>query len=360
MKCRSILYIGTNSGTSRHRASAMERLGHGVFIVEPRTFLPKNRVSDYWLFHQGALWCDPIVTRGVLRSLPPKDFDLVWVDGGDLVSPDLVCELKKRFGQVVNYCIDDPYGKRDGKKWRHYLQAVPFYDLVVVLRECNVAEAYRAGARRVLRVYMTADEIAHWPRFLSKVEVRRWQSEVLFAGTWMPERGAFLAALMQLGVPLSIYGDRWHKAPEWPTLRAAWKGAGLYGDAEYALAIGCAKVCIGLLSKGNRDETTTRSFEIPLLRSVLCAERTAEHCRLYREDEEAVFWSTAEECAHKCRLLLAHDELRASIAARGQYRCIQNQTLNKPTIARILSAIARTDADQTPAVPVDLANAAAL
>ena len=356
MKYRSILFIGTNSGTSRHRASAMERLGHEVCIIDPREFLPKTRVADYWLFHQGALWCDGIVARGVLNRLPAGRFDLVWVDGGDLVSADLVCELKRRFGRVVNYCIDDPYGKRDGKKWRHYLRAVPFYDLVVVLRECNVAEAYRAGASNVLRVYMTADEIAHWRRSVSEAEWTRWHSEVLFIGTWMPERGSFLAAIMQLGVPLSIYGDRWHKAPEWPTLRPAWKGPGLYGSADYALAIRCAKVCIGLLSKGNRDETTTRSFEIPLLRSVLCAERTSEHCRLYREDEEAVFWSTAEECAHKCRLLLTNDELRTSIAARGQTRCIENQTLNEPMIDRVLSAIDRTVAAEKPYVSaVDVA-----
>jgi spore maturation protein CgeB len=360
MKYRSILYIGTNSGTSRHRASAMEWLGHEVCIIEPRGFLPKNRVADYWLFHQGALWCDRFVARKVLSSLPARRFDLVWVDGGDLVSPDLVCELKKRFGQVVNYCIDDPYGQRDGEKWRHYLRAVPFYDLVVVLRECNVAEAYRAGARNVLRVSMTADEIAHWPRPASELEWTRWRSDVLFAGTWMPERGPFLAALMKFGVPLSIYGDRWHKAPEWSTLRPAWKGPGLYRDADYALAIACAKVCIGLLSKGNRDETTTRSFEIPLLRSVLCAERTSEHCQLYRENEEAVFWSTAEECADKCRLLLTDDGLRASIAARGQNRCIQNQTLNQPMITRVLAAISRGRAAERQAVPMNVASAAAL
>jgi spore maturation protein CgeB len=354
VKDRSILYIGTNSGTSRHRASAMVRLGHEVSIIEPRAFLPKNRLADYWLFHQGALWCERIVARKVLSSLPSKRVDLVWVDGGDLVSVDLVCQLKKRFGQVVNYCIDDPYGKRDGKKWRHYLRAVPFYDLVVVLRECNVAEAYRAGARNVLRVYMTADEIAHSPRSVSEAEWTRWRSEVLFVGTWMPERGPFLAALMRSGVPLSIYGDRWHKAPEWPILRPAWKGHGLYGDADYALAISCAKVCIGLLSKGNRDETTTRSFEIPLLRSVLCAERTSEHSRLYSEDEEAVFWSTAEECADKCHSLLANDEVRASIAARGRNRCRQNQTLNEPMVARVLGAIEGSDAAEREAVPADV------
>jgi spore maturation protein CgeB len=175
----------------------------------------------------------------------------------------------------------------------------------------------------------------------------------------MPERGSFLAAIMKFGVPLSIYGDRWYKAPEWHTLRSAWRGPGLYGDTDYALALASAKVCIGLLSKGNRDETTTRSFEIPLLGSVLCAERTAEHCRLYREDEEAVFWSSPEECANKCRLLLADDDLRASIAARGQTRCIRNHTLNKPMIARVLAAVTWSEGAERQSVPVNVVSGAA-
>jgi hypothetical protein len=120
---------------------------------------------------------------------------------------------------------------------------------------------------------MSADEVAHAPRHLTPEEQRQWHSSVLFAGTWMPERGPFLARLVQLGVPLSIFGDRWHKAREWEQLHHYWRGPGIYNEEDYARAVQCADVCLGLLSKGNRDLSTTRSFEIPHLGGVLCAER---------------------------------------------------------------------------------------
>jgi len=73
--------------------------------------------------------------------------------------------------------------------------------------------------------------------------------------------------------------------------------------------------------------------------SVLCAERTEEHLAMYKEDEEAVFWDTPEECAQKCFALLANEERRQRIAEAGRERCISNGTLNEPVMERILDAL---------------------
>jgi hypothetical protein len=281
------------------------------------------------------------IRRHILGSLPQSVFDLAFVDSGELVGPSLVRELKSRFGTVINYNVDDPYGPRDGNKWRQYLHSVPFYDLVVVVRDCNIAEAFEAGARDVMRVHRSWDEIAHSPRKLSPNDLAKWGSEVAFIGTWMPERGPFLARLVERGVPLAIWGNRWSKAKEWPILRAHWRGPGLETDTgdDYAMAVQCAKVCIGLLSKGNRDLCTRRSFEIPRLGGVLCAERTSEHLALYAEDVEAVFWNDADECAEKCERLLNDETWRNQVAQKGQLRAIQNGTRNETVMNQIISRV---------------------
>src|SRR5258706_407825 len=334
----SILYVGRNSGTSRHRASALRRLGHEVFIIDPATLLPKARFAASWTWQTGGLLFEGYVRRQLATNLPAAQFDLVFVDSGELVGPALVSELKNRFGTIVNYNIDDPYGGRDGVRWRLYLAAAALYDLIVVVRDCNVREAFAAGARGVLRVHMSADEIAHAPRPLNEEDLRKWSADVSFIGTWMPERGPFMARLVTLGVPLSIYGNRWHKAREWPILRPFWRGPGL-SDDSYAKAIQCAKVSLGLLSKGNRDLSTTRSFEIPSLGGVLCAERTTEHTRLYAENEEAVFWSTPEECAAKCMQLIGDEERRKGIASRGRKRWLRNGTANEQVLSQIVGTL---------------------
>jgi spore maturation protein CgeB len=316
----------------------LRRLGYQVYVIDPLCLYSYGSLVDRWSWHTGGLFLEQIIRRKLLASIPPIDFSCVYIEGGELIGPSLVQELKNLFGTVINYNIDDPYGGRDGLRWRLYKQAVPFYDLVVVLRECNVSEARANGATKVLRVFMSADEMAHFPQQITEADDRRFSSDVAFVGTWMPERGPFLARLAALNVPLSIYGDRWQRAPEWPVLQPFWRGPGIYDNQEYAKVIQCAKVALGLLSKGNRDLSTTRSFEIPYLGGILCAERTSEHSELYKEDEEAVFWDSPEECAKKCFQLLLHPEFRKSIASKGQKRCLRNGTTNQVVLSNILHA----------------------
>ncbi|HKG07362.1 MAG TPA: glycosyltransferase, partial [Pedobacter sp.] len=135
--------------------------------------------------------------------------------------------------------------------------------------------------------------------------------------TWMRGEGRdeFLLHLLDKGVPLSIWGNGWEKSYLFPRLKGVLKGPNLEGR-DYIAAIQGAKICIGLLSEGNRDLHTTRSFEVPYAGGLLCAKRTTEHSALYLEDQEAVFWSDAEECALHC-LRLLKDNRREEIRLSG-------------------------------------------
>jgi spore maturation protein CgeB len=333
-----ILYLGADSGTSGHRANALRRLGHEVTIVNPVGGFAGIPMSGRWQRYLGGVGLAALAERYVLKAVAGERFDLVWVDGGQSVSGSLVRALKKSAGKVINYNVDDPYGARDVNTWFQYRRAIPQYDMMVVVREENVAEAEKLGARKVLRVYRSADEVAHAPRVLTEEERVKWASEVLFVGTAFPDRGAFFAELIERGVPLSIYGNRWDRLKEWKTIEPYWRGAGIDDAYRYSTAILAAKVCLGLLSKENRDLHTTRSLEIPSLGGVFCAERTVEHLKLYREDVEAVFWSGAEECAAQCKRLLADDAWRVSVGVKGHERYLENGWTNMQVGEMVLRA----------------------
>lgn len=114
--------------------------------------------------------------------------------------------------------------------------------------------------------------------------------------------------------------------------------AWLYDDECYAACILSARICLGLLSKGNRDLHTTRSLEIPVLGGLLCAERTSEHLALYEDGKEAVFWDDADECAARCLELLDDAARCLSIARAGHARAVRNHHFNEPVVAAILAA----------------------
>jgi hypothetical protein len=159
----------------------------------------------------------------------------------------------------------------------------------------------------------------------------------LFIGTAFPERGSFMAELLRRRLPLAIYGNRWQRLKEWPLLKQVWRGPGISDDDHYARAIAGAKVCLGLLSKENRDLHTQRSMEIPSLGGALCAERTSEHESLYTGGKEALFWSDPAECAARCEELLTNERLRRSIACAGHARFLANGWTNERVAREVLS-----------------------
>ena len=331
-----ILYLGAIAGTSLHRRTALERLGHQVRHIDPEAALPKDFLRARLRYESGALLSDRRVARDVLAQVGREAYDLVWVDHGRCVGPTLINGLREHSGPVLNLNVDDPYGWRDRLSWLLYRKAVAHYDLVVVVRKPNVEEARALGARDVMQVWRAADEVAHAPRTLTTADRRKYGSDVVFVGTHFPERGPFFAELVRRGVPLTIFGDHWQKAREWPLLEPHWRGPSSKSDDEYAKMVQGAKVVLGLLSKGNRDLHTTRSAEVPLLGGAFCAERTPEHDALYLDGKEAVFWDDAAECAAACDALLRDTAWRRSVAAAGRARCIANGTLNERIAEAVL------------------------
>jgi spore maturation protein CgeB len=335
MSAVDILYLGNKDGTSLHRANALRRLGHRVEHIYLGEMLPEARWVDRVTWNLGGQWFSPWIRRGLEAQLSGKRFDLCLVDSGEWVTPGVIQCLRQYAARIVNYNIDDPTGLRDRARFIAYRRSLAFYDLCIVMRPQNVDEALRLGARNVVRVYRSADEVAHAPRPLTDADRAKFGAEVLFLGTWFPERGAFALQLIERGVPLTICGANWQKAPEWPSLRPHFRAGELHGD-NYAKAIQCAKVNLGLVSKGNRDLHTTRSLEIPALGSLLCAERTSEHLSMYQEGKEALFWSDADECAAMCRMVLNDEGLRQRIAAAGRTRVFANGHYNEKIMQYIL------------------------
>ena len=331
----SILYLGPISGTCLDRANALRRLGHSVEHLDLRGLLPKSVWIDRITWHVGGNAIAPFLLKTLTQKLRGKRFNLCYVDGGELVTPSVISALKNCAEKVINYNIDDPLGERDGRRYAAYRESLNCYDLLVVMRKKNQEELEKLGAKNILRVFMSADEITHAPRNLTDTDFQLWASEVLFLGAWFPERGPFLLELTLLGVPLTIRGPNWHKAPEWTLLKKYWKGPGVSGD-DYAKAIQCAKVNLGLLSKGNRDLHTTRSLEVPALGGLLCAERTTEHLAMYQEGQEALFWESPEECAIKCQLALVEENYRSAIASAGNQRVHKNKHFNESVLNQIL------------------------
>ncbi len=333
------MYLGANSkdSTSLHRSRALARLGHEVSHINPLEWLPQNRILTSLNVRTGFRIVAPLCTAYVLKKIANAGYELAWIDQGGEVSPNLYKELKRRKTRIVNYNLDDPFGSRDGRKWDTYRKGVYLHDVTVVVRRENIEEAKTWGAQNVVRVFRSYDPVAHNPDKIPESDVQRIASRVLFVGTHMPERGPFLEELIQRGVPLTIRGEGWKRAKS-SLVRKAWLGGAIYND-EYVAAIKGADLCLGLLSKGNRDLHTQRSAEIPYIGSVFCCERTEDHLEMFNQSESVAMWSSARECAEVCCKLVNDPQRRHKMAKVAKLRIQEIGLSNDAVMAGILERV---------------------
>src|ERR1700684_2571103 len=108
-----ILYLGTEFGTAGHRANALRRLGHDVTAVDTFRAIPKIPLIGPWQRYMGSVGLASLARTYVMQTISGQTFDLVWVDGGALVSRSLVVDLQKSAHRVINFHVDDPFGRRD-------------------------------------------------------------------------------------------------------------------------------------------------------------------------------------------------------------------------------------------------------
>ena len=336
-----ILYFGdTNKdGTAWQRIEAMRRNGHSVSPFDPARYIPKFPLLDSLNVRTGFRLVASNVACKLEREIKSLEWDLVWVDAGAELSPRFYRSLRSRKKPIINYAIDNPFVKRDYRKWDLYKMSLPLHDLTVLKCEEQTAEAARLGARNVLNLLLCYDPVAHAPSPATGL-----QHDVIFVGSWMPERGPFMLKLRQHGVPLKIIGNAWKRAPEWNQLRDIWLGPSIYGKS-YVEAIASSRIALGLLSKGNRDFHTSRSVEIPYIGgAILCAERTRLHEEMYRDGIEAVFWTTADECVAQCRKMLADPAGCRAMAERAKLRVVELGRSNDEVVELIFQkAIRRAD-----------------
>ncbi|UKT62244.1 CgeB family protein [Pedobacter mucosus] len=341
----NVLFFGdvSEASTALHRANALIRLGSSVSTFNPVDALSKahkssimqaiNFKTGYRLLQSKMLaWLTEIVEN---TSKP----DFIWVDNGEFFGKKCLQILQKFNCPIVLYSIDDPTGKRDGMRFDSMLSAIKFYDLIVAVRDETEEELKVLGAKKILKVWRSYDEIAHQPfEKMDQIPVQ-FRSEVAFIGTWMrhEKRDEFLLKLIDEGIPVAIWGNAWQKSKYFEMLKPYYRGPNLSGR-EYIAAIQGAKICLGLLSKGNRDLHTTRSLEVPYAGGILCAQRTREHQALYKENVEAVFWADAEECAQTCKALLGNskiENLRVAGMQRVRSLKLGNEDLCKLVLKEI-------------------------
>ncbi|MBF0367843.1 MAG: glycosyltransferase [Magnetococcales bacterium] len=239
--------------------------------------------------------------------------------------PAATIETLKQHTFVTGCHNDDPFGDRSHLlRYRHLLPALPHYQGYHVYRRENIAEAQAHGLDRVGLLLPYFIPWLDYPRHLTLQQSQRFGCDVVFAGHLEPDhRGACITRAVQRGIDMKVYGgERFWRRGLPGDVYAKVGPATLLGVADYRLAISGAKIATCFFSKWNRDQYTRRSFEIPAMGTFLLSERTEAMQEMFREGEEAAYFSSPEEFVDKIGYYLQNDSQRLRIAEKGRERVL--------------------------------------
>lgn len=250
--------------------------------------------------------------------------EVVFIYRGSHVYRETLQEIRSILGakcRILGYNNDDPFSPaQPALFWRHFLRAVPEYDLMLAYRHANLGEYRRAGARRVelLRSWYVPDR-SH-PVSLSEAEKAQFDCDVVFVGHYEDDqRLACLEDIVRRGFSVRLFGPTkyWAEPLASSSLLRHLAPTRMVWGADYNRALCGAKVALCFLSKLNRDTYTRRCFEIPATRTLMLSEYSDDLASLYREGVEADFFRDRDEMMRKIEKYIGNSAARQRVASAG-------------------------------------------
>ena len=329
--------------TTGARFAAFRELGVEVEGVDSRRYLTARgalgrRLTHFTLRTPEVYAWNRALREGCARFRP----NVVWLEKPVYVFPSTLRRLRREPGCRFVYHNTDDWRGRDrlhAVHWRYLLRELPHYDLYVLSNAHNVREFREAGLGPVHHMELAANPAVRDPGPIPDEERRRLGAAVGFVGHYEPETERLLAHVARAGIPVKIYGGAWEDADPRGPLRDAIQHRPVWGD-EYARALCCFDVNVGIVSKWNRNHTASRTFQIPALGAFLLHERNELVTGYFREGVEAEFFGSADELLEKCRHYLAHPDERRRIAAAGRRRCVESGYFEVDRVREVLPLLA--------------------
>ena len=266
--------------------------------------------------------------KRILKSSKNFNPDIYFIIKGNNVYPSTLKSVKKNNPSsiLISWTQDNMMKKHNSSYY--FNESIPFYDLHCTTKSNIIEQFYKKGAKKILFLNKAFSETVHFPDFDSN-----YSFKVLFIGTYEKERSVSLDFLAKNGIEVTVFGNGWEKQNHNYNLKI--NKFSLEGS-EYRKALSSSYISLCFLRKINDDLQTSRSIEIPACGGFMIAERTTEHKLLFKENEEAVFFSNNDELLKKVKYFLNHKLERDRIAKHGRERVLKSNYSYSKMLGKIL------------------------
>lgn len=290
---------------------------------EPINATPRIFRSMGWRYRKGPLIQN---INKHIKELLKGDyaFELVWIDKGVFIDPDIIYNLKKHSRKLIHYTPDPAFTYHQSKL---FYEAISLYDYCVTTKSFEIESYMKYGVKTIFCT-QGFDPDVHKP-----YRTFNDKDGVVFIGHKEEEREYIVSQLVDKNIKVTIAGNHWSKfaAKKKHKINLIYKGKGVFGQ-DYAKELSAALLGLGLLSKWVPELHTTRTFEIPACGTALVTEHNPEIGSVF-SDEEVIYYDDADEAVAKIEYYLSKKDKLVPLTKEG-YRKVTRGGYSYPEILR--------------------------
>ena len=346
-----MILVGQTFSESRtmQRITALRKIGCDISVV-PTTIENsgyETRPSTIArVRHRLRLPGDPARANESIIDKISDDTNVLWLDNADMVRPATLAKARQISTglRILYFTEDDMMNSSLRTRWTE--RAFQHLDLWVTTKSYNQLpdELPAFGMKNILFVNNVASPDIHRPIQVNDEDAHAFGAPITFIGSFERPRARSLLRLAEANIAVRVWGNGWtHMQGKHSNLRI--EGRAIY-NLDYAKSISSSAMNLCFLRHNNRDLQTCRSVEIPSCGGFMIHERNAEITSIFREDKEAVYFSSDDELIDCCLKWAEKPEARTEIAKNGRDRVKELNLTHEAQVSRILTHIKSLNREQ--------------
>ena len=299
---------------------AIKSLGHELFVFDDRQHIVPGRVRQRikWL-HQFDL---NHINKKIISLAVEKKPDVAIVTGGHRITAQTIRSLKDSNIYRVLWTIDAPVN------FQPILDVAPFYDHIY----CQGTEAIeifdREGIEGAQWLPVACDPDLHRPVELSAEEKMRYGNDVVFVGSYYPNRAELFEILA--GFDFGIWGPGWEKLDQKSKLIGCIRGTNT-PQSEWLKIYSASKIVLATHYQNPEKrfpvyQASPRVFEAMACGAFVISDNQRDVLSLFKEGEHLARFIDSDDLIEKIKYYLDRPIERQEMAQRGRQYVLGKHT----------------------------------
>jgi len=280
------------------------------------------------------------LNQRLLNKIDEFKPDIIFIVKGNVIYPWSLKKIKNKYPNIKLISFSNDNMSLWNNKSLYYHYSINYYDLVISIR----IEAYKKIEKfcKTNVIYIDKSYSKKYHTF-NYYDDKYKKYDVVFVGSYEKERFETMKYLANKGIKIDIFGAMWNKVKNKQissNLNIHFKE--VVGD-KYSETLRSAKIVLGFLRQKNLDTQTSRTFEIPATGAFVIMQWTSNQDRLFKSNQEMVYFKDKEDLFKKIQYYLNNEEERKKIIDNAKLRMEKCGYSYDSRVDYILKKIRRLD-----------------